>query len=704
MARLVRSEDLDRLLNLVERNRANDAHEDGSPLLAVQSNGPVWSSNHDFWVEQLKEETASSWSEQQYTDAANLINLAEYQRVALSDFANIVASNDTSGIADSDMDWDQISPDPSDAFAAGADQIRLRDDFSTPAEPDDSNSPQSGGTFFINAADPEKNSKASAEENLNSGRADLTALGAIRSRETGTSQFNQIRADLYVQTGLASLRPYASWDDFQSRNSLSDELVSDLQTAYPDGFDAVDMWVAGLAEISTVGIEGSTVQAAISDELDRLHKASDDMGLDHLLGTGFDSQLSTLTFTDIVERHTQSSHINADLVVDAVVADTTASLDARSKNLVIQGTEDADVLAGGDGNDIIFGGAGDDVIFGGIGNDELKGGKGNDKLVGGIGTDNLDGGEDADIMFGGAGDDTIYIDNQDDQAVEAANEGTDTVKVTINVYVLPENVEILVYIGDSSFIGTGNELVNIIVGGDGSDTLRGEGGDDIISGGYGDDILDGGDGADVLIGGLGSDVILVRDAGDIVIESAGGGTDTVITTLSSYALTDNIEILMHVGEGSFTAIGNALSNFISGSGDADYLSGRGGNDTLDGGAGDDSLDGGEGDDTLDGGEGDDCVTGGQGNDYVMFTRGSDTLVLRQGFGNDIVIGFDPNSRGFSGSDRIDVSSYGYTADSLGVDILLIYDGESTTVRIGSDSVKLVLVDINTMDRHDFIFS
>ena len=94
----------------------------------------------------------------------------------------------------------------------------------------------------------------------------------------------------------------------------------------------------------------------------------------------------------------------------------------------------------------------------------------------------------------------------------------------------------------------------------------------------------------------------------------------------------------------------------------------------------------------------------QGNDFIMFTRGNDTLVLRQGFGNDMVAGFDTDQSGGGGHDRIDVSAYGFTAGALGVDILLVYDGESTTVKIGDDSVKLLLVDINTLDGRDFIFS
>ncbi len=96
-----------------------------------------------------------------------------------------------------------------------------------------------------------------------------------------------------------------------------------------------------------------------------------------------------------------------------------------------------------------------------------------------------------------------------------------------------------------SFAGTGNALNNIIVGGTEND---------VLDGGAGNDTLNGGGGDDVLIGGWGNDTYVVENAGDVVIEYLGQGTDTVLTTLATYTLAQNLEYLTYTGAGRFCRI------------------------------------------------------------------------------------------------------------------------------------------------------
>ena len=89
-------------------------------------------------------------------------------------------------------------------------------------------------------------------------------------------------------------------------------------------------------------------------------------------------------------------------------------------------------------------------------------------------------------------------------------------------------------------------------------------------------------------GGAGNDTYFVDNAGDKVIESAGQGNDTVLSSVS-FMLSANVETLVLQGGVDLQGFGNGLAN---------SLFGNSGNNLLDGGAGADAMVGGAGNDTY----------------------------------------------------------------------------------------------------------
>ena len=212
-------------------------------------------------------------------------------------------------------------------------------------------------------------------------------------------------------------------------------------------------------------------------------------------------------------------------------------------------------------------------------------------------------------------------------------------------YTLTSDVENLTLTGAAAINGSGNALNNVLSGNaagntldgmDGNDTLNGLAGNDVLIGGLGNDTLNGGAGADTMTGGLGNDVYEVNEAGDVVIEVAGEGTDLVNSSAAFYTLTSDVENLTLTGVAAINGSGNALGNVILGNAAANTLDGMDGNDTLRGLAGNDTLFGGAGNDSLIGGAGADIMTGGLGNDTYEVMQAGDTVIEVAGGGIDTV--------------------------------------------------------------------
>jgi Ca2+-binding RTX toxin-like protein len=98
-------------------------------------------------------------------------------------------------------------------------------------------------------------------------------------------------------------------------------------------------------------------------------------------------------------------------------------------------------------------------------------------------------------------------------------------------------------------------------------------------------------------GGSGNDLYYLDNTGDQVVETADGGTDKVVTSIS-YTLSSYIENLSASGSSALNLTGNSLNNVIVGNAGANTISGGEGNDRFNGRAGNDQLTGGTGKDVF----------------------------------------------------------------------------------------------------------
>ncbi len=342
---------------------------------------------------------------------------------------------------------------------------------------------------------------------------------------------------------------------------------------------------------------------------------------------------------------------NANEGIDLVQSSVTFTLASNFENLTLTGTSGVS----GTGNAL------DNILIGNNNNNSLTGGGGNDTLTGSGGTD---------TMIGGTGDDTYVVDSTSDVVTESAGEGTDLVQASAT-HTLSNNVENLTLTGSSAINATGNATANVLTGNSGNNTLSGAAG------------------ADTLIGGAGNDTFVVDDAGDVVTENAGEGTDLVQSAIT-HALASNVENLTLTGTSAINGTGNALDNVLTGNSAANTLAGGAGNDTyvidaagdvvteyanegvdlvqssiaytlgndvenltltgtsaingtgnalanvLTGNSAANTLTGGAGNDTLNGGAGADTLVGGIGDDTSVVDNGSDVITENANEGTDLV--------------------------------------------------------------------
>lgn len=391
-----------------------------------------------------------------------------------------------------------------------------------------------------------------------------------------------------------------------ANNSVSDVFTLSFvdQSKTLTGTANTDTLIGGTADDTLSGLAGNdTLKGGAGND-----KLDGGLGADTLIGgTGNDTYVIDNAGDVITE--------NVNEGTDTVISSITYTLGNNLENLSL--TLVGTAAINGTGNAL------DNVIIGNSAINTLTGGAGNDTLEGGAGADKL---------LGGTGNDTYVVDNMGDIVTENANEGTDIVQSSIT-YTLGNNLENLTLIGTAAINGTGNALDNIIIGNSAINTL---------TGGAGNDTLDGGAGADKLIGGTGNDTYVVDNTGDVIMENASEGTDTVQSN-NTMTLGANLENLTLLGTSTLTGTGNALNNILLGNAGNNTLTALAGDDTLDGGLGDDLLVGGAGNDTYiyRANQGVDTIdNSGGGTETLVFQDIDDSRLSFHRDNNDLIILID----------------------------------------------------------------
>ncbi|UYV37195.1 heparin lyase I family protein [Rhodobacteraceae bacterium D3-12] len=369
------------------------------------------------------------------------------------------------------------------------------------------------------------------------------------------------------------------------------------------GEDGDDSMIGGAGNDTLEGGDGSdTMIGGLGDD-DYVVTEATDVVVENA-GEGRDTARVAFNYDIGVDSHIEVLNTidqNATTAINLYASDQDNEVRGNNGANALYGRGGADFMQGFDGDDTLYGGTGNDSLFGGAGNDTILGEAGADSIQGEAGNDSIDGGDSADSLYGGDGSDTLR-------------------------------------------------------GSEGNDQLYGEAGNDSLIADTGNDTLEGGAGDDTMRGGLGDDNYVVTDSGDVVIEAAGEGRDTVRASVSFQATASaEIEVLNTTNQSATDAInltGTDIDNEIRGNNGANTLVGRGGDDSMQGFAGNDLLSGDAGNDTMFGGDGNDTLNGFGDNDSMQGEAGDDSLT--GGAGNDTMFGGNDNDtlHGEDGADSI----------------------------------------------------
>jgi len=206
---------------------------------------------------------------------------------------------------------------------------------------------------------------------------DLATLNIVRGRDSGIGTLNEVREQLFQQTGMSGLKPYSTWDEFganlvhpeslmnfiaaYARDTILTEFgaaartasganaqnLTDwntLQTANPSQygqallaaataamndatfmtnnleFNKIDLWLGGLAEAKVPGgMLGSTFDFIFAMQMLHLQNGDRFYYLERLAGTNLLAEIEGQMLSDVVMRNLGVKHMYTDIfsVADA---------------------------------------------------------------------------------------------------------------------------------------------------------------------------------------------------------------------------------------------------------------------------------------------------------------------------------------------------------------------------------------------------
>ena len=602
-------------------------------LGGTDSHGKTWTARAD----------AGQWTNEQFFQAAKLVTEMEYQHLVFGEFVRKLSPN-VNAFAGYDVSIDpaitaefahavyrfghSMLTETVDMTAFGANGVStgqdadmlLFDAFLNPTVYGD----KTAGEIAIGMSNQVSNGidewvTDALRNNLVGLPLDLAAINMVRGRDAGIPSLNETRAQLFAQTGMSTLKPYESWDEFgmnllhpeslrnfimaYSRDALlsgfqghdlafwnalqastapadiaayanalrsaADAAMNDpaFMTGGDNGYNSVDLWLGGLAEQKVAGgMLGSTFDFIFAHQMIELQAGDRFYYLDRLAGTNLLGQIEGQLFSDIVMRNSGVEHLYSDIFS---VADANVEISATTTSFAT-----ATALRSANAAGWYMG-----TFYGNMGNYKDARGVLNPNGVGNA-SEMIGGTDKAEKINGLGGNDTIWGDGGDD-AIEGGN---------------------------------GNDFLH---GGAGADSLVDTQGDDLMWGDDGNDLVNGGSGVDQVFGGAGNDTLYGGQGADIVDGDDG----------DDYLYGDS---------------GVITNGSMDPNGDSDVIAGGAGNDRIFGGGGADVIDGGDGDDTIEGGSGNDALVGWDGNDIFVMDEG-DT-------------GFNNSMDGGLGIDTVDYSA------------------------------------------------